>query len=400
MKLTEKDYIFALKRKTLLISISISILIYCVGYLIYFFSGYSFGVDRMLAKYNSRTPFYSSFLTVGTNIFVLFAFIKLSLFKFPEVVNIRRISSSFLSLFIFSIPILLIDSYFFTVVSERFIAKQLLGNFIILNIIYLSLSYHAWNILTSKKFFNIFFSIVLVFITSIISFEREPLFFIFFAITLRVINNSSIKKSIFSLSLIISLFILLTFSSKQVSNIVSSKSDTPIEYLQNFSDKFGNPIYFLSGQVSQKVMLENLYLFDSFRPKYNPKRIFYPVQIERLISKKGHQAKTNGNIAAETYADKKIRNKFSGIGFSLFLDFYITFGISSLIILPVFIYFIFQTIINSHYNYLLIVPSQVWFFKALRSDFWPSVIPYFSLVIIFLFLMPRITKKRIFKNNF
>ena len=147
--------------------------------------------------------------------------------------------------------------------------------------------------------------------------------------------------------------------------------------LKNGSSKFGNPILKLSGDLSHKLILENIYLSDNFRPNYDPKRIFIPIQLERFLFNNIQNPKTNGNIATESYSASNIKNKFKGLGFSVFLDFYISFLFASLFFLPIFFMIVFRYVCLSKINFLMLVPLQVWFFKLFRSDLWPTFIPYF-----------------------
>jgi len=232
-----------------------------------------------------------------------------------------------------------------------------------------------------------------VIFTSLITFEREPLLICFFALLLRMLNSMSVRKLIISISLLFSFFISIFFTSKIISQVIYRDNVSNLSAIAIYSSKFGNPILKLSGDLSHKLILENLYLSDRFKPNYDPKRIFVPIQIERIFSKDGFRPKTNGKIATETYSSSTVKSRFSGLGFSVFLDFYITFGFTTLLILPLFLMYIFRYVCKSRVNFLMLVPTQVWLFKLMRSDLWPSFIPYFLIIMLSIII------KLFVKNN-
>lgn len=378
---------FIVSRNSLIGVSSFTILIYVLGYIVFFASGYRYGVDPNLYRINQNALQIHSILTVSANIFVCFIFIFLLRKYLPKQIFLPIANNSFFNWIICSIPLLLINFYYLDNAGNRMMAKVISYNIILVNVIYLSLAFHSWIILTCRSRYLILLSSLSVLFTSLIIFEREPLLICFFALLLRMINSLTIKKLLISLTLFLSFFTFAFFTSKIISQVIYRDNVSDLSAVAIYSSRLGNPILKLSGDLSHKLILENIYLSDNFRPDYDPKRIFVPVQVERFFSGKSKNPKTNGSIATETYSSSTNRkSKFSALGFSIFLDFYITFGLASLFILPLFFMFIFKYVCLSKINFLLLVPLQVWFFKLMRSDLWPTLIPYFFLIFLSILL--------------
>ena len=384
---------FSVSRNSIILLSNFTIALYIFGYIIFFASGYQYGVDPNLLELNLKSSNYYSILTIGANFFILFIFRYLLDKYLPKILFLPVANKSFLNWLILSLPLLLINFYYLGNAADRFLAKEISNNILIVNLIYLSLAYHSWVILTCRNRFLIFLSSFSVIFTSLITFEREPLLICFFALLLRMLNSMSVRKLIISISLLFSFFISIFFTSKIISQVIYRDNVSNLSAIAIYSSKFGNPILKLSGDLSHKLILENLYLSDRFKPNYDPKRIFVPIQIERIFSKDGFRPKTNGKIATETYSSSTVKSRFSGLGFSVFLDFYITFGFTTLLILPLFLMYIFRYVCKSRVNFLMLVPTQVWLFKLMRSDLWPSFIPYFLIIMLSIII------KLFVKNN-
>ena len=107
------------------------------------------------------------------------------------------------------------------------------------------------------------------------------------------------------------------------------------------------------------MSLEVVYLSDNFRPNYLRRRIFVPVQLERLFVPDTVVPLSNGAIATNRYISKS--NTHGALGFSMFLDFYISFGFLSLFVIPFLYAYIFKYTSNIQINFLLVNTIQAWF---------------------------------------
>ncbi|MBO6971835.1 MAG: hypothetical protein JJ840_07695 [Prochlorococcus marinus CUG1431] len=387
------DKFFTISRDSIIGVSSFTILIYIFGYIIFFASGYKYGVDTNLLRLNQNAKEIYSILTVSANLTVFFIF-RFFLNKYlPKQIFLPIAKNSFFKWILCSTPLLLINFYYLSNAGDRLMAKEISYNIFIINFIYLSLAFHSWIILTCRNKFLILLSSLTVLFTSLITFEREPFLICFFALLLRMINTLKTKKLLISLVLLISFFISVFFTSKIISQVIYKDNVSDFSAIKEWSSKFGNPILKLSGELSHKLILENIYLSDNFRPNYDPKRIFMPIQIERFLFNNIQNPKTNGKIATESYSASTIINKFKGLGFSVFLDFYISFGFAALFFLPIFFMIVFRYVCLSKINFLMLVPLQVWFFKLMRSDLWPPFIPYLFLIFISILINFFVFKK-------